>query len=207
MKEPKFVDAAGVNTRYFEAGSGEPIVLVHGGQFGFYSSALDWSTVFDLLARDFHVYALDKIGQGYTDNPKHESDYVMETTVWHLRAFLAAVGIQAAHLAGHSRGGYTIARLALEDPELAKSLIIVDSGTLMDKSRGWYNRVASEAEACEDEKEAIKYLIAANSYGVGHVTEEWLADLLSIGAFPSFRRPCRDGPILNRGSSTTTRKG
>ncbi len=196
MKGAKFVDVSGIRTRYFEAGNGDPLLLINGGQFGFYSCALDWGGNFDTLAKDFHVYAIDKIGQGHTDNPKEDADYVMGTTVWHVREFMEHLGIQSAHLAGHSRGGYTICRLALEYPELVKCLIIVDSGTLMDKSRSWYNEVAAKSREFQDKKEAIKYTIAANSYGTEHIAEEWLQDLLEIGNLPKFQEAMEKWPSL-----------
>src|SRR5262249_33530592 len=41
--KPKFVDVAGVRTRYYEAGAGEPMILVHGEGFSGHSSANVWS--------------------------------------------------------------------------------------------------------------------------------------------------------------------
>ena len=70
MENPKFVDVEGIKTRYFEAGSGEALVLIHGGHFGSYSSADYWKLNFTPLSRHFHVFALDKMGQGFSDNPK-----------------------------------------------------------------------------------------------------------------------------------------
>ena len=39
----KFVDVLGVPTRYYEAGSGEPLVLFHGGQYASLYSLDAWS--------------------------------------------------------------------------------------------------------------------------------------------------------------------
>jgi len=55
-------------------------VLFHGGHFGSHDAAdcaEDWSLNFDGLAERFHVYAVDKIGQGFTDNPQRDEDYTM----------------------------------------------------------------------------------------------------------------------------------
>ena len=46
MKEGRWIDVDGIRTRYYEAGSGEPIVFVYGGNFGTgdsASSAYTWS--------------------------------------------------------------------------------------------------------------------------------------------------------------------
>ena len=69
MKDPQFVDVNGVRTRYYAAGDGEPIVLVHGGHYGQRSSAEDWELNFDRLAEEHRVIAYDKLGMGFTDNP------------------------------------------------------------------------------------------------------------------------------------------
>ena len=102
MESPKFVDVDGIKTRYFEGGSGETLVLVHGGQFGSIYSADVWSLNFDILCEHFHVYAFDKLGQGYTDNPKTDAEYTMKAVIEHTYQFLRTVGIQKANLLGHS---------------------------------------------------------------------------------------------------------
>ena len=65
------------------------------------------------------MLAIDKIGCGFTDNPPTDADYVIGSVVQHGIDFLAALGIERAHLVGHSRGGYAVARIALERPDLA----------------------------------------------------------------------------------------
>src|SRR5215510_7208573 len=62
MGEAKFIDVNGIRTRYFDGGNGEPLVLVHGGQWPATASAGGWAPVFDHLAGNFHVYAFDKLG-------------------------------------------------------------------------------------------------------------------------------------------------
>ena len=60
----KYVDVNGIRTRYLEAGTGEPLLLVHGGGFGrcYNASANDWDLNIDGFAKSFHVFAIDKIG-------------------------------------------------------------------------------------------------------------------------------------------------
>ena len=133
MTEPKFVDVDGVTTRYFDRGSGQVILLVHGSHMGTpdaCESALDWEFNFDVLARRYRVIAMEKLGQGYTGNPKSDSDYTMAATVKHAAGLLQALGLRSVHVVGHSRGGYVVARLTLDHPELVRSCVIVDSGTL-----------------------------------------------------------------------------
>jgi len=128
--DAKFIDINGIRTRYFEKGEGDALLLLHGGQpTGKAGGALAWTHNFDGLAKKFHVYALDRLGQGRTDNPKTESDYehYYERLVEHVYDFIKAVGIEKVHLVGHSQGGWPVTRLALSYPELVSCVVNVDS--------------------------------------------------------------------------------
>ena len=59
MGKAKSVVVDGIKTSYFEGGSGEAMVLVHGGSFGSVVSANCWSPIFDDLTAHFHVYVID----------------------------------------------------------------------------------------------------------------------------------------------------
>lgn len=122
----KFVDVNGIRTRYYEMGQGEPIVLVHGGGWSGHSSANVWSKNIPGLARRFHVYAPDKIGSGMTDNPKDDNDYSIQGEIDHLYQFIITLKLGKVHLVGASRGGGDVLFLALEHPEVVKSLVVTD---------------------------------------------------------------------------------
>ena len=129
----KWVDVDGIRTRYFEAGKGDvPIVLIHGGQMGDASggeNAEDWDCNFPALATRFHVISIDRLGQGYTDNPKRDDDCTMEGSVRHATRFLELLGKGPYNLVGHSRGAYVAARIALDTPRLVNACVIVDSNS------------------------------------------------------------------------------
>jgi 2-hydroxy-6-oxonona-2,4-dienedioate hydrolase len=161
VTKAKFIDVNGINTRYFESGSGDPMVLIHGAAAGNSSSAEVWSTNFDELAKKYHVYAFDKLGQGHTDNPKINEDYFMGGQVKHAADFMETLGISNAHLIGHSRGGYMVTRIALEYPNLAKSIT--------------------------DLKEKTHYSLTQNSFGTEHITDEWIAGILDYTSSSKFK--------------------
>ncbi len=192
LNDAKFVDVSGINTRYFEAGEGEPMLLVHGGQFGGGASAEDWFLNFDDLAESFHVYALDKIGQGYSDAPKADEDYVIGSAVQHSIGFMETLNIDKAHIVGHSRGGYLAARVALERPEMVRSIVIVDSATLMQPIT-FYKDLAASMPHFDDPMEMSKRSTAANSYGTAHITDDWTEGKLKIDALPS----CQEASAKN----------
>lgn len=115
------VQAGGFRLRYFEAGSGPPLVLVH----GLGSTAMrDWGRNIPPLARTHHVYAPDLPGFGRSERPVN-AEYSIPMQVEAVRSFMAAVGLTRARVAGLSMGGWIAARLAGEHPELVERLALV----------------------------------------------------------------------------------
>lgn len=125
----RFVDVRGIRTRYYEDGAGVPLLLLSGGQFGALYSLDTWSLNLPALAGSFHVYALDKLGQGYTDNPRDDDHYTFEAVVDHAAAFIETLDLTGFHLVGHSRGGLLASLLAHRYPDRVRSLVVVDSGS------------------------------------------------------------------------------
>ncbi len=186
MRE-KFIDVKGIRTRYLEAGTGEALLLLHGADFGKYESANTWELNIDSFAKNFHVFAIDKIGAGFTDNPRSDEDYVIGSTVRHAYDFLKVIKIDSVHLVGHSRGGYTVCRLALEHPELVKTLVIVDSATLMTPPNPIYDEWARQAALIKDVRERCRYLIAVNSFSDKHITDAYLDVTVKITTSQKFK--------------------
>ena len=84
---------------------------------------------FDGLAKQFRVIAVDRVGQGGTENPANLDDYenYYSLVAEHLLGFLQTLKLDQIHLVGHSQGGWPVTRITLNHPELVKSLLIVDS--------------------------------------------------------------------------------
>ncbi len=127
--EAKFVDVKGVRTRYYEAGKGEPMVLVHGEGWSGHSSANTWSKVIPILAKRFHVFAADKLASGMTGNPLDDKDMNIQGEVEHMYQFIQTMKLGRVHLVGQSRGGGCVFFLSVAHPEVVKTLVIVDTGT------------------------------------------------------------------------------
>ena len=176
MTEPKFVDVDGIRTRYFDKGSGEVLLLVHGSHMGTpdaCESAIDWEFNFDVLAERFRVIAMDKLGQGYTGNPKSDADYTMAATVKHAAGLLQALGLKNVHVIGHSRGGYVVTRLTLDHPELVRSCVIVDSGTLA-PGPSKTEFIMANAPKPRLSRESQRWCIEHYSFRPKHITQNWL---------------------------------
>ncbi len=188
MKGEKFIDVDGIRTRYFDQGRGPVVVLFHGGHFGSQDCAdcaEDWSLNFDGLAQWFHVFAVDKIGQGHTDNPQSDQDYTMAAVVRHAYGFLKALGLRNVHPVGHSRGAYLVARLTLEHPELFKSCILVDTNTLA-PGISKNETVMANPPLPRLSRESQRWVLQKYSFGFEHITEEWLDAVMRVAELPKY---------------------
>lgn len=128
--EPSFVEVNGIRTRYYDVGSGEPLILVHGGNWGGHWSANDWTRTFEHLQDRFRVLAFDRVGCGLTDHPDDPRDFRFGTDLEHALGFVDALDVDAAHLSGFSRGAGLATRMAVQKPDRFNTLILTNSVTL-----------------------------------------------------------------------------
>jgi len=185
--QTKYLDVKGIRTRYLEAGAGDPLLLIHGGHFGLHTSANVYDLTIPHLARNFHVFALDKIGCGFTDNPEDDSDYVIGSAVRHAVEFLKAMELGPVHLVGHSRGGFQSCRLAIEHPEMVKTLTIADSGTMVIGATipmDVYDVTHKKAPDIAEPRERFRAKLADYSFSAAHLTDDFIDHLLQIAALP-----------------------
>ncbi|WP_067718903.1 4,5:9,10-diseco-3-hydroxy-5,9,17-trioxoandrosta-1(10),2-diene-4-oate hydrolase [Nocardia yamanashiensis] len=116
---------------YHEAGvgNGPTIVLLHGGGPG----ASSWSNFaknIPVLAREFHVLAVDQPGFGQSDKPTEHPQYFVHSSSA-LKDLLDHLGItERVHLLGNSLGGGAATRFALDYPDRAGKLVLMGPGGL-----------------------------------------------------------------------------
>ena len=192
MPEGRWLDVDGIRTRYYEAGSGDPVVFVYGGNFGSgdsASSAYTWNLQLAPLSSRHRVIAFDKLGQGETDNPKND-DYTMQAVVRHAAAFLCAMKLPPVHLVGHSRGGYATTRLALDHHDLVRSLTIVNSGTLS-PGVGTNEVVLSRPPHPRGSRECVRWVYENYSFSPAAVTGDWVDAVMETLALPKYRESVR----------------
>lgn len=111
----RFVQVGDIQTHYLEAGAeggGDPVLLVHSGEFGA-RAEFSWRTNIAELGKRFHVVAPDMVGFGRTDLVYSFSDPV-GFRIRHLRRFMETLGIGPAHLIGNSFGGGLVLQVAAE---------------------------------------------------------------------------------------------
>lgn len=109
------VEADGFTIGYFEAGDGEPLVVLHGAGGPRFSRALD------ILASQRRVILVEMPGFGDQPNDRHQTLADMAETV---AAAIATIGPQTYHVLGTSFGGAVAIYLALAHPERVASLVL-----------------------------------------------------------------------------------
>ncbi len=118
------VAVAGGTIAYTIAGSGEPLLLVH----GLGGSRHTWRHVVDALAVTHTVIAPDLPGHGDSGPPA--GDYSLGAHASALRDLLVALGHPAATVMGHSLGGGVAMQFAYQFPDRISRLVLVSSGGL-----------------------------------------------------------------------------
>lgn len=123
------IDVGGIGTNYITAGSGPPLILIHGSGPGVTAYA-NWRGVIPEFAERFTIYAPDTLGFGYTDFPDDIAGFDMERWVAHLIGFMDALGIERAHFIGNSYGGALTLALATRHPERVERMVLMGAAGL-----------------------------------------------------------------------------
>lgn len=112
----------GIGLTYQQSGEGPDVVLVH----GLAASRAFWSPAFvSGLAGSFRVTSFDLRGHGYSDMPP--SGYTVSRLAEDLGGLLDHLGIDTAHLVGHSFGGAVALRFAVDRPGRVASIVVADA--------------------------------------------------------------------------------
>jgi pimeloyl-ACP methyl ester carboxylesterase len=111
-----------VDLHFDAVGAGEPLVLVH----GLGSCGDDWAPQVEHFRDRYHVVTLDLRGHGLSSKP--QGPYSIPVFARDTAALLNALKLGPAHVVGISLGGMVAFQLAVDAPELVKSVAIVNSG-------------------------------------------------------------------------------
>ena len=121
----KTLDVRGVRIACVIGGSGPPVLLLH----GYPQSLAMWARVAPQLAGRYTVVCADLRGYGDSAKPLCAGD----RSNYSFRAFaddqlgaMRLLGFDCFHLVGHDRGGRTGHRMALDHPEVVRSLTVMD---------------------------------------------------------------------------------
>ena len=117
-------NGVGINLRY--AGSGPPLLLLH----GYPQTHVMWHKVAPALAERYTVVVPDMRGYGDSDKPPAPdgdlSVYCKRTTANDQVEVMSKLGFESFHVVGHDRGARVGHRMALDHPARVKSFTCLD---------------------------------------------------------------------------------
>ncbi|HLH94502.1 MAG TPA: alpha/beta hydrolase [Xanthobacteraceae bacterium] len=168
----KDVSVFGFKLHYLEAGSGAPVILLHGTG----GEGARWMPTIQGLSQSFRVIALDQVGFGQSDKP---------LTIYHtgvfagfLGQFMKVIGVPKATLIGQSMGAGVALYQAVHHPELVDRLVLVDgggyrtSGDPPPAAPNWHNRQIANAGTLEESREYLEKLYYDHSFVTDQLVEQ-----------------------------------
>ena len=111
-----------IRVHYYVGGSGSPVVLIH----GLGGRAEDWAALMPRLVRNHRVYVPDLPGYGRSDWPRNATYSISEEAA-SVEAFMDKMHLQRVDLGGWSMGGWIVMKVALDQPQRIRRLMIFDS--------------------------------------------------------------------------------
>lgn len=189
----------GLVTHFLEAGEGDTVVLLHGGEFGV-SAEIGWEKLIPVLSRRYHVLAPDMLGFG-------ESAKVVDFTdgrgmrIRHIARFCALLGVDSAHFVGNSMGAINLlVDLTSATPVLpVRSAVTICGGGEIQKNR--HTAALYEYDASY---EAMRAIVEALFFDPAYPADEAYVrrryeSSIAPGAWESlaaarFRRPGLEAP-------------
>jgi pimeloyl-ACP methyl ester carboxylesterase len=164
----------GLNLYYEIHGSGEPLILLHGGL----GATEMFGEVLPLLAKTRRVIAVDLQAHGRTADIDRPMSF--EAIADDIAALMKHLGIEKADVMGYSLGGGVALRVAVRHPEAVKKLVLV---SIAFKRDGWYPEIAAgmaqvSAASAEPMKQTPMYQLYAR---IAPKPADWPVLLTKIG--------------------------
>jgi pyruvate dehydrogenase E2 component (dihydrolipoamide acetyltransferase) len=167
------VEAAEVGGRKISyAGTGQDgdvVLLVH----GYGGDRNSWLFLQEPMAARYRVYALDLPGHGTSS--KDVGDGSVEMLADTVLGVLNAIGVQRAHLVGHSLGGAVAVAATARDPLRVSSLTLIAPSGFGQEINAGYLRGFADAQTRRELKPVVGQLFADESLVTRQVVDDLLA--------------------------------
>jgi len=153
--EGYFTVKDGTRLHYVEAGSGWPVILIHGAR----GSAIgNWFSngIAPKLAESNKVYALDMRGHGLSDSRLHKP-FDHAAMADDILDFMDQKGIEKAHMGGFSMGAFILVQLMMMAPERFITCCLQGGGVR--ETPEWRDRVAPDKEGRDPDQDKAEDLV------------------------------------------------
>ncbi len=124
----------GLNLYYESHGTGEPLILLHGGL----GATEMFGEVLPLLSKTRRVIAVDLQAHGRTADIDRPMTF--EAMADDIAALMKHLEIERADVMGYSLGGVVALRIAVRHPDMVRKLVLVSIAFKLD---GWYPEIVS----------------------------------------------------------------
>jgi len=121
MPDVKAAKVEGIEVDYYEIGSGDPLILLHGWP----QTSYVWRKMLLKLSKDYHVFAIDLPGMG-NSNTLPTAD--TQTVARFIKSFCDQFCLERIHLMAHDIGAWVAVAFAHEFEKNLKSLVVLDAG-------------------------------------------------------------------------------
>ena len=186
----RVVSGACYRTRVIEAGSGDPLILIHGVG----SSAELFARNIMRLANDFHVYAIDALYHGYSSLEPYDAEHRVERQAEAVLDFMDALDLAWAHIEGESMGAGMAFHIGLHHPERCGKLVLNSGSYYVNLKREFPDmpegnllvplcRESVTNFSRETVRRRMEYLVASPD----HLTEELVDVQYRMYAVPEIR--------------------
>jgi pimeloyl-ACP methyl ester carboxylesterase len=139
--QSKRISINGLNIHYLTGGTGEPLIIVHGGAGG----AGAWVKNIEILARKYTIYIPDMPGFGSSQT--YAGDYSIPKMVNFIDSFAQCLELPTFYIMGHSLGGGIALHYTLQYPEKIRKLVLVSS-LCLGTEIAWWIRLSSIPMIC-----------------------------------------------------------
>ncbi len=190
----KYVELSHGRTRYLEAGTGEPTILLHG--VGFTAGGDSWFLNIGPLSEKVRVLAVDCLGWGLGD--RLDVEYSFAYLVDFVREFQDALGIEKSNIVGHSMGGWLASLFAYESPNRVNKLVLVASGGAAPRTLP--SMTGFKPPSREDLRARIEKTVKAPGVNLDELADEQFERTKIPGAVEAYQK------ILNHMNNGLTRQ-
>lgn len=131
----------GITLEYEAVGTGEPVVFIHGA---FIADAFRLLVAEPALASRYRLITYHR--RGYLGSSRNMGPTSIKQQAADCGAVLRDVGVERAHVVGHSFGGCVALQLALDLPEAVQTLTLLEPGLMVGESAQGYREALMRGE-------------------------------------------------------------